>query len=333
MILDEGLPAELAGTELGQIVRDVDAQNPHAGVFYYTLGNQLTERRKFADAERFYRQALERMPQLIGPRGQLGLLYMRLGQEPQAKQLLDEAFKIDPFNVRVKNMLEVLDVLSGYASIETEHFIIKFDRGQDEILAHYAAKYLEDEAYPTLCRQFDFHPQGKTLFEIFNRAKNTNGHGWFSARMVGLPYVGTVGACAGKMVALASPGSLEQPYNWARVLKHEFVHVLNLQQTNFNIPHWYTEALAVLNEDFPRPEIWNNLLAARVPKGELFNLDDINLGFIRPKSSNDWQMAYCQAELYAQYLLKTYGDDALAKMLDAYAQPAHARGAQRVLWR
>ena len=59
--------------------------------------------------------------------------------------------------------------------------------------------------------------------------------------MVGLPFIGTVGACAGKMVALTSPGELAEKYNWARVLRHEFMHVLNLQQTDFNIPHWFTE--------------------------------------------------------------------------------------------
>ena len=54
-------------------------------------------------------------------------------------------------------------------------------------------------------KKFGFQPEGKSLFEIFSRAKNTDGHGWFSARMVGLPYIGTVGACAGRMVAMQSP--------------------------------------------------------------------------------------------------------------------------------
>ncbi len=152
--------------------------------------------------------------------------------------------------------------------IETEHFVIKFDRGKDEMLAKYAARYLEDEVFPELCKLYGFEPEGKSLFEIFNRSRNTGGHGWFSARMVGLPFVGTVGACAGKMVALASPNDMPEKFNWARVLKHEFVHVLNLQQSRFNIPHWYTEALAVESEGGRRPAEWNQLLAERVPKGE-----------------------------------------------------------------
>jgi cellulose synthase operon protein C len=103
------------------------------------------------------------------------------------------------------------------------------------------------------------------------------------------------------------------------VLRHEFVHVVNLQQTGFNIPHWYTEALAVHNEDLPRPGDWNALLKVRFDAKKLFNLEDINTGFIRPKSSGDWTLAYCQAEIYAEYMLARFGDDALAKMLAAYA--------------
>lgn len=315
----EGQQADGPETRFGQLRDEVLSRNAAAGEFFYTLADQLAERRKFSSAENFYREAIERLPHMVGPHAGLGMLYMRLGQEVEAEKLLNEAYEIDPFNMRVTNMLKVLEVLSGYAVIETEHFVIKFDRGQDEVLARFSARYLEDEVYPALTKQFGFEPDGKSLFEIFNKAKNTGGHGWFSARMVGLPYVGTVGACAGKMVAMTSPNSMDQKFNWARVLKHEFVHVLNLQQTKFNTPHWFTEALAVLNEPFPRPQIWNELLVARVPKGPLFNLDNINLGFIRPQSSLDWQMAYCQAELYAEHMLARYGDDALAKMLAAYA--------------
>jgi tetratricopeptide (TPR) repeat protein len=315
----DGLGEIKPDSRMGKLIEQATKRNPHCGEFFYSLAAGLDQSRKFPSAAHYYREAVERMPQLVETRGALGLMYMRLGDEVEAKKLLDESFEVDPFNVRVSNSLKVLEVLDNYAVLETEHFVIKFDRGHDEVLARYAARYLEDEVYPALTKQFGFEPKEKSLFEIFHRAKNTSGHGWFSARMVGLPYVGTVGACAGKMVALASPNDMPQKYNWARVLKHEFVHVLNLQQSNFNIPHWYTEALAVQSEGYPRPQSWNEMLMERVPKGKMFNLDTINLGFVRPKSSLDWQMAYCQAQLYAQYMLATYGEDALQKMLEAYA--------------
>jgi Tfp pilus assembly protein PilF len=325
----DGVPenGKLSGTRLGRLIDDATARNSHAGELYESLADGLDELRRYPDAARFYREAIDRMPQLIGPRGKLGLVDMRLGNEVEADKLLRESFDIDPFNVRVSNTLKVLDVLAGYATIETEHFVIKFDRAQNELLAQYAAKYLEDDVYPQMVKKFGFAPEGKSLIEIFSRAKNTDGHGWFSARMVGLPYIGTVGACAGRMVAMQSPNDARQKFNWSRVMRHEFVHVVNLQQTHFNIPHWFTEALAVQNEGFPRPPQWNDLLAERVSKRKLYNLDTINSGFIRPKSSDDWALAYCQAELYAEYMLDRFDSDALAKMLTAYADNVDTRTA------
>ncbi|MEQ8791178.1 MAG: tetratricopeptide repeat protein [Pirellulaceae bacterium] len=315
----DGLREDTAGTRMGEVIDEVVARNEHCGVFFAALGATLDRLRKFPFAAKYYRQAYDRMPQLVAVRGQLGMMYMRLGEEAEAAKLLNESFEVDPFNVRVKNTLAVLDVLSKYAVLETEHFVIRFDRGSDEILAQYAARYLEDEVYPEMVARLGYEPRGKSLFEIFAKTRTTSAHSWFSARMVGLPYVGTVGACAGKMVAIASPNDMPSKFNWARVLRHEFVHVVNLQQTDFNIPHWFTEALAVWHEDMPRPPSWLRVLARRAREDSLFTLDNINLGFIRPSSSDDWTLAYCQSELYAEYALHAHGDDALTRLLAAYA--------------
>src|SRR5262249_61139907 len=100
---------------------------------------------------------------------------------------------------------------------------------------------------------------------------------------------------------------------------HASPHVIRLQQPGFTIPHWHPEARAGEGGGFPRPQDWNRMLLERVPaRRKLLNLDTINLGFIRPNEPEDRQLAYCQAQLYAQYMLKRFGDDALIKMLMAY---------------
>jgi Tfp pilus assembly protein PilF len=310
---------ELKRSRMQQLIDETKSLGIETGEFYFAMAEAFDLLRKYPAAAKAYDEALQRMPQLTAVHGQLGMMQMRLGDEAAARKTLEESFKIDPFNVRVKNTLEVLDVLDNYAVLETEHFVIKFDRGRDQMLAEYAAEFLENEVYPNIVKQLDYEPQGKSLFEIFSRAKNTSGHGWFSARMVGLPYIGTVGACAGRMVAMVSPGDTPEPFNWARVLRHEFVHVVNLQQTDFNIPHWFTEALAVRSEGYPRPPDWTALLARRHAEKTLFSLDNVNHGFLRPGAGDDWTLAYCQSEIYAEYMVERFGDDALAKMLSAYA--------------
>jgi hypothetical protein len=139
--------------------------------------------------------------------------------------------------------------------------------------------------------------------------------------MVGLPYIGTVAACAGKMIALQSPGdaTLAEKFNWGHVLRHEYTHVINLQQTDFNIPHWFTESLAMRSEQSARPASWDKVLLSRHGENKLFDLDSINFGFIRPTSDTDWTLAYFQASLYADFMVKKYGSNAPARLLRAYS--------------
>ena len=288
------------------------ANNPRPATFYAALGERLADRRKYHSAERAFILASAADPLRADAPIGLGMLYMQIGREAEAKSLFDTAFAADPFNVRALNMIRVLKHMASYSSIDSAHFSVVIDPTQDELLGRYMSKYLES-TYPKLTSRFGYAPPGKTKIEILKD------HEWFSGRTLGQRFIPTVGACTGKVVALASPRATRVPFNWARVLAHEVVHVITLQQTEFNIPHWYTEALAVESEGFPRPQDWNRLLLERVPKrSKLLNLDTINLGFIRPNEPDDRQLAYCQAQLYARYMLKRFGSDALIKMLMAY---------------
>ena len=304
-------------TRCEQIVIDVAKRNPRPGNFLASLAEVVDMFRQHGVAEPLLKQAIELMPQLSKPKNALGQLYMQTGQIADARQMLDDAFKADPYHVRVSNMRKVIKVLEEYDSVSTEHFVVRADGKLDKVLARYMAEYLE-EVYPELTKLFGYEPESRTQIEIYNAARGLSGHQWFSARMVGLPWVQTIGASTGVIIAMQSPGSMERPLNWARVLKHEFVHILTLQQTKFNIPHWYTEALAVRSEGYPRPVEWNKMLIDRVPKGELKNLDNLSMGFIRAGNQENWNFAYCQSVLYAEYMVERFGEETLAKLLDAY---------------
>lgn len=304
-------------SRFSQTLIDLAKQNPHPGYGLQVLGDDLQTRLRFELSEKFYRAAMAAMPLYAEPQTALGLLYMRIGKTEEARKILDKAFDADPFHVRVSNMRKVIKLLDDYTTISTDHFVVRVDSQADKLLGKYMSEYLE-EIYPELTQKFGYEPPARTQFEIFNKAKGMSAHQWFSARMTGLPWIQTIGASTGWIVALASPTSSEKGFNWAKVIKHEFVHIVTLQQTQFNCPHWFTEALAVMSEETPRPEVWTKLLLERVPKGELMNLDNINLGFQRPKTPLDWQMAYCQSHLYAKYLIDKHGPDSLQKLLNAY---------------
>ena len=173
----------LSGTGLQNALRQAGGRghgaNPHPGVFYEALADAL-DRLALAGRCRLLSTSNRAHAAARAPPGQLGMMLMRLGDEERAKEVLDKAFAADPFNVRVNNSLKVLEVLDGYATHETEHFRIKFDGEKDAVLARYMGQWLE-EVYPQLVKQLGYAPQGKSLFEVFSRPRNTDGHGWFSA--------------------------------------------------------------------------------------------------------------------------------------------------------
>ncbi len=291
------------------------ARNPKPGLFLTRIGQSLDGRRKYAEAEACFRRATALMPRLAAPRTELGMLLMRAGKLEDAAKILDEAFQADPYHVRVSNMRKVIRQLQAYAIVSSDHFVIRVP-DDERVLGEEMSRYLE-QTYDELTAMYGYEPETRTQFEVYGEAKGQSAHQWFSARMVGLPWVQTIGASTGMIVAMASPHGLAEPFNWARVVRHEFVHILTLQQTDFNIPHWYTEALAVRTEG-AIPQSWDTLLLERVPAGEVFTLDDINSGFIRPEGPTDWNMAYCQSWLYARYIADRFGEAALNGLIDAY---------------
>lgn len=314
------------GAALAALKKEVEKFDPKPAAFYFAMGERLDERRRFDEAEKCFQKATKLRPYLPEALNSLGQLYMRMGLEKQARLTLDKAFKLDPFNVRVQNLRKVLRHLDKYETLKTDHFEVRYDPKNDAALAHYMAPYLET-IYADLAEKFHYRPKGPVLIEIFTS------HQMFSGRIVALPDLHTIGACTGKMFAMASPNSrdLGKPFNWGRVLRHEMVHIFNLEQTHFLVPHWMTEGLAVNNEGFPRPSHWNELLLERMSAGKLMNLDNIELGFIRPRERDDWDLAYCQGQLYVNYIKDKYGAAALGDLLAAYGDDlSTAEAIQRV---
>ncbi|MEZ6140382.1 MAG: tetratricopeptide repeat protein [Zavarzinella sp.] len=291
----------------------VDQFNAKPAVFYYVLARTLEDRKYYEDAEKYYRKSIELRDDLSAPQAGIGMLYLRLGKEKEAQVALNKAFELDRFHVRVSNSIRVMKHMESYETIETPHYIVRYDPANDRLLALFIADYLE-EIHAELAKDFQFEPQEKVLFELFSS------HEMFSGRTVGLPDLHTIGACTGRVVTMASPKAkgLLRTFNWGRVVRHELVHIFNLAQTNFLVPHWVTEGLAVRKEGSVRPPNWDVILRQRYLAKDLLNLDNITMGFVRPRSPSEWNLAYYQSYLYVEYFIKSFGIQNLGPLLDAY---------------
>jgi len=289
--------------EAEQIEQRIICVNPHGGPFYGVMGRWLAAARQFAEAERFFLKGLEEAPESADLRAELGLMYMQWGEEAKARRRLDEAWALDSFDRRTYNTLELLDELERFARHETAHFIIRYSPGEDAVVAPYIGQYMES-IYRDVCDDFGHEPADKTIIEIFPS------HRKFAVRVTHQPFIHTIGACTGRVIAMDAPRpttGFGQSFNWAQVLRHEFTHTVTLAATRNRIAHWLTEGLAVYQEDSPRPWHWCVELSRRLRRNKLYSLEDLDWGFIRPAKAGDRQAAYAQSEWMCEYLVEKFG--------------------------
>jgi len=294
-----------------QLLADVDKAAPTDANAYYEVAEQLAAMRQYPRAATMYQVAIERAPWWSNARNGLGLLYTQSGDEDLARVTLDAAHKVDPFDVETTNYLRLLDTMKGYAHKESAHFIVVYDDKNDPLIGEYFNDYMES-IYPAITGEYRTEPKVKTIIEVFPT------HDAFSVRTTGSPWIGTVGASTGRIIALTTPRKGEgtwKAFNWAQVLRHEFTHTVTLAATDNRISHWMTEGLAVYEEHSPLQWAWVPMMYHAVTKDELFDMDQLTWMFVRPKKPADRQMAYAESFWVCTYIENTYGHEAILKML------------------
>jgi tetratricopeptide (TPR) repeat protein len=294
-----------------QLLAEVDQVNPHGATAYFDVAEQLAAMRQYPRAAAMYKVAIERAPWWTAARNGLGLLYTQSGDEDLARATLDAAHALDPFNLETTNYLRLLDELGAFDRKESAHFIVLYDGKLDPLIPFYFNDYLES-IYPLVTGEYKTEPPVKTYIEVFPT------HDAFSVRTTGSPWIGTVGASTGRVIAMVAPRKGENTqgaFNWSQVLRHEFTHTVTLAATDNRISHWMTEGLAVMEEHSPLQWAWVPMLYDSVTKHQLFDMDALTWAFIRPRRPIDRQLAYAESFWVCTYITQTYGHDAILKML------------------
>jgi cellulose synthase operon protein C len=113
------------------------------------------------------------------------------------------------------------------------------------------------------------------------------------------------------------------------VARHELTHAFNLTQTDYLVPIWLTEGLAVRAEGTKRFDATETLLRDRLSDGTAFTLDTIARGYHNFGSPSDVMLAYHQGYQYVRYIETTHGAEAIARLLDAFRLGLDANDAIR----
>lgn len=303
--------------EFDRTVQQVLGTNPLYSNLYYTLADSSVSLRLYKEAVAFAREAIRLNPRDFKSMGLLGMNLLRLGEEQAGKEMLEKAFEGDKFNVWNVNTLTLLDSFVNFDRFQTTNFNVMLHKKESAQLRPYVTDLLE-KAYKDLSAKYEFRPEAPIVFEMFPD------HGDFAVRTLGLPGLGALGVCFGKVVVMDSPSARPpDSFNWGSTLWHEFMHVITLQMTDHKIPRWFSEGLSVFEERKAFPG-WGDDLKLEylqaIKDKKLLPIAELNDGFIRPKFPEQVLVSYYQASLVSEYVEEKFGFPAIRRMLLLYKE-------------
>jgi len=297
------------------IERRVLELNPRYADFYRLLAELAAQNRLYRDAETFAAHAVELDPQAWRAWGLLGMNQLRNGDIGAGRENLERSFAGDPYNVWIKNTLQLADKFDAYAEIDRGHFRVLLHGAESELLGEYVYDIAE-QAYERFAARYAHRPPTPIRVELYPE------HADFSVRSVGLAGVGLLGVCFGQVVAMDSPAARERgAFNWGSTLWHELAHVFHLTMTDNRVPRWFSEGLAVYEERQARPgwggDVDPGFLRAYL-SGKLLPLSQLNNGFVRPTYPEQVIHSYFQASLVFEFIESRWGFGVIREALGAY---------------
>jgi tetratricopeptide (TPR) repeat protein len=305
-----------------QTVAEALKINPIYGEIHRIVGSITAYYYRFDEAVEHTRMAIALDRENVRAIADLGEQLMRTGDERNARRNLETAFRIDRWDVKTYNLLEVLDKLDAFDTIKEGDMVIRIPPEETPVMKEYVPQ-LARESLDALSKRWEFTPKGPLLIEMFS------GHDDFAVRTLGLPgMLGALGACFGRVVTLDSP-SARPPgmFNWGETLWHEMAHVITLQLSNNRLPRWLSEGTSVFEERRARKEWGRDMelpFARYLDSGKVLKIRDLNSGF---SSSQTISYTYYQASLLVEHIVDVHGQRKLRALVEAYADGTDTEGA------
>lgn len=286
--------------------------NPAHAEGYALAAHIFVINRRYEEGIKLYRKAMELNPDYLPARSELGVNLMRLGEEDEAKPMLEAVYEAGFRDAATVNTLKLMDSYKNFVTIKKGKIILRLDKKEADLLRPYFERELE-RAVDVFEKKYELVLDRPVQLEVYPN------HEDFAVRTMGLPGLGALGVTFGNVVAMDSPsGRKPGTFHWASTLWHELSHVYALAATKHRVPRWFTEGLAVHEETAVDPE-WGDRLdpgAIRAVKDKkLLPIATLDKGFTRPSYPNQVIVSYFQAGKICDYIEGKWGWQTLLAML------------------
>jgi tetratricopeptide (TPR) repeat protein len=280
----------------------------------HLIGRKLSRKYRFAEGAAAQRRALALDVEYLPAQAQLASDLLRLGQEEEGWRLIGEVHERDGYDVEAYNLVTLRDTLAKYRTLANADFSLRMTTREAEI---YGPRVLDllTRAKAALVERYGAELVAPTIVDLFGDEKD------FAVRTFGLPDIeGFLGVCFGRVITANSPAATGagRSVNWESVLWHEFCHVVTLQFTKNRIPRWLSEGISVYEERRADPG-WGSRMTPRFHEmilgGQSVPVGRLSALFLAPPTPEHVQLAYYQSSLVVEYLVETFGFEALKGVL------------------
>ncbi len=280
----------------------------------YQIGKILSRNYRFQDGAAAQRRALAFRVDYLPAMRQLAQDLLRMGQEEEGWQLARTVYERDQYDVASYNLITLHDELENYTILERPGLRVRMEKREAEIYGEQVLNLLT-QAKTELCAKYQIELPRTVSIEIFPDPSD------FAVRTFGMPGAGGyLGVCFGDVVTALSPAAKDaRPVNWESVLWHEFAHVVTLNKTHNRMPRWLSEGISVYEERQRDPRWGERMTPAYrdcILEGKMTPISRMSEAFLPPGSPCGLMFAYFQSSLVVEYLIDTYGQEALIAILD-----------------
>ncbi|MBI3621354.1 MAG: tetratricopeptide repeat protein [Nitrospirae bacterium] len=271
---------------------------------YAGLGAAYQLRRESSKAIEAYRAAVALDPTRVELYEQLADLLYQRNQMDDAIALLTSGIQRvrepDRLSALLAKMTREQSLQNRFLQTGTRHFLLQFDGGENREMAYQILDLLE-LAYRDVGQAFGIFPDEEITVILYNNEQ---------FRDVTQTPAWTNGVYDGK-IRLPSGGTVPDRSLLARVLYHEYTHVIVHELSENRAPTWLNEGLAVYFEglssgNLPASQDAASRSLARVPPAALIPLTALHGSFLE-FSSEQAATAYAESFSATQYLINRYG--------------------------
>jgi tetratricopeptide (TPR) repeat protein len=290
--------------------------NSGYGAGYAIVAENLVLNRRYPEGVAYYRKAVEADPKDWGARSQLGINLMRMGQQDEARKELELSYNNGQTDKATVNSLRLLDSYKNFVATKDDTTNVLLWNTEVDLLRPYFEEQLH-KAIAIYSAKYKMKLSGPVQLEVYPN------HEDFAVRTMGMPGLGALGVTFGDVVAMDSPsGRKPGDFNWGATMWHEMSHVFILSATNYRVPRWFTEGLAVHEEGQVDPRWANRLtpdVVAAIRGTKLLPVRRLDQGFIFPEYPDQVIVSYYQGGTICDYISERWGNDALLGMVHSFA--------------